>query len=102
MLQIECPTLRTLISLERQQEGFMAWRNPNSPASGLSLTDWEGVHPAPPVGRQLHRHPGRCERIDEGPLGGVTSRPDVQGGLGAAHREPARSAGVPLRVHHLL
>lgn len=97
MLQMKCPILRMLIPLERQQEG-----NLNSPARGRSLTDWKGVHPAPPVGRQLHGHPGRCEWVDEGPLGGVTSRTDVQGGLSAAHREPARSAGVPLGVHHLL
>lgn len=82
--------------------GIVAFWNLVGPASGSSLTDWEGVHPAPPVGRQLHGHPGWCEWVDEGPLGGVTSRTDVQGGLGAAHREPAWSAGVPLGVHHLL
>lgn len=69
---------------------------------GRGLTNWERVHPAAAVGRQLHGHPGWCEGVDERPLGGVTSWTDVQGGLGASHREPARSARVPLRVHHLV
>ena len=67
-----------------------------------SLTDREGVHPAPPVGGELHGHPGRREGVNECSLGGVPSGADVQGGLSTSHGEPARGTGVPLRVHHLL
>lgn len=65
------------------------------------LTDGEGVHPTPAVGGQLQWHPGRGERIDERPLGGVASRTDVQGGLSTSHCESSWSTGVPLRLHFL-
>lgn len=60
------------------------------------------MHPAAAVGRELHGHPGWGEGIDERSLRSVTSRPDVQRGLGTSHCEPPRGAGVPLRLHHLL
>ena len=54
------------------------------------------MHPAPPIGRELHGHPRGRKGVNQCPLGRVPPGADVQHGLCAAHVEPAGRAGIPL------